>query len=223
MKLDEARTYVTDSLLHVTSGDFGSAKIDRAIKRAGMEFVRETNCDVGTATISITSGTGASGTNVSASSNVGQTFEVDQFIRAYITASDNIDEVGLVPHKTILRRYETTAGESATARPYWLAFESPAKMLLYPNPDSGYSMTLVHRNPFIDLTAGTTTPAATTLNVPQEYVFEMLEGAAGYLIRGAPGHLDWKSKIESFGKSIEEAKAHFVSKFSGVVDMQTQG
>lgn len=195
--LQEARKVVTDSVLHIGETTFDSDKIDRAIKVSCERFLRETGISrtVGTVTVN------------SAASTIDVTTTLTDFLPGCLVelpfiASTN-SRLQVVSYQNLIMQKDMMDG--ATGRPELIAWNSPTAGYLFPTTDAQYIISFVYVQPLTSFTPGT--KAHVTLNVPDRYVYEVLwTGTKAALIRGAPGHPDWKDAQAEFEALIARAK-----------------
>jgi hypothetical protein len=197
LTLQEAREVVTDSVLHIGDTTFYADKIDRAIKVSCERFLRETGIarTVGTVTVN------------SAASTIDVPATVTDFLPGclvelpFIAATNS--RLQVVSYQNLVTQRDQMEG--ATGRPELIAWNSPTAGYLFPTTNAQYIISFVYVQPLISFTPGTKTRVV--LNIPDRYVYEVLwTGAKAALVRGAPGHPDWKDAQVEFEALIARAK-----------------
>jgi hypothetical protein len=208
--LSEARSILTDSVLHVGNTSFSDAKQDRAIKAACQRFIRETKCNYQSFSVPIVSG--------SASLNVQTTiagFDIQQFMTARIGYSP----VLRTSFQAIEREY---AEGVVSGQPTKIAFYAANDAILFPTPNANATLTLTARTNLLAWTDGMNTPNTVTLNVPAEWARDIIWwGARGYMLYGLKGHGEAEPSMKMFGELIQTASAYFGSDQSGLTDRNT--
>jgi|18_taG_2_1085343.scaffolds.fasta_scaffold00815_6 hypothetical protein len=207
--LSDARTLLTDSILHVGSASITDEQKDEALYAAGSEFVRETQCLTDSTNITVAINTNS----VDVTATITD-FTRDRFNRAEI----DFYNVGLTDYEALRQANE---GDNAVkGRPTLCAFLTDDFMLFNKKALQAYTMKLTHREPMTEWTIGTAD--VTTLNLPDEWVKQVIwMGAKAYLLRGAPGFPDATVAEQRFAALIEQAKMHFAPLTPGVRDRQT--
>ena len=211
MKLNEARSVVEDSVLHVGSDTYSPEKRDRAIKYACKRFIRETNCSVQLADFPISSGD----TLVDISNKPGLSdFIRDQFLWAHLSTDQ--EELRLVPYRSLIRRQNN---QGTTGTPTHISWADEKQAYFYPGANKAYTVRMERRRPLVTWESGTDNPGAVTLNIPEEWIEDVLwTGAKFALIGGAPGPPDSNVAGQRFDLLIAEAKAHFTAGDAGMAD-----
>lgn len=209
MELNSARDLVRDSALHIAPNEtFDDAKVDRAIQASCNHFLRET--DASTTTTSITVSQGTSTVDIP-SSVTG--FIQDDFIQAEI----GNQRLRLVPYRSNLRRFEVSTPKGKPTR---IGFRTDGLAKFDTQTDQQYTLDLTHTQRLVSFTAGT--QSNPELNLPKEYEHDVLWfGAAGYLLRGSPGHPDAQAKMQTFGQIVENARSEFPKVTTGLRDAQS--
>lgn len=181
MILTEARETVRDGVLHISQNTFEDAKIDRAIRFPGNDFVNHTKCTRATADVAITSSTPA--LDITATSGM-SAFHPGQLINCRIGTRRPLD---VVDFNYMLHLHEN---HTASGRPTHIAFNGPGDALLYPTPDANYTLKVTWDEPFTVWTPGDNDPDNITLNIPDRYIDAVLWfGASAALVYGEAGSL----------------------------------
>lgn len=210
MILSEARTTLTDSVLHIGATVIGDDKKDRAIRESFHEFVSKTNCLQATTAVSLAAAT--------ATVNIAGTitgFIPDYWVRGFIGYSEvaltTWDDVASLLGVAVPRR----------GRPVRIAIKTPTVAAVWPVPDAAYSLDVTYTQPFPTITPGGS--GSTDLLVPDEWAGRILHtGTKWYLLNGAPGHPDAVAAEKAWMALLEEARLHFAEPQPGVADRQTQ-
>jgi hypothetical protein len=197
--VEEARAKVLDSILHTGTTTFSESKLDRAIIASVNRFLRETRLSRKTHSISISDGVisysmatlAAAGTDLEARVGVAH------------VASTDWERVKYTDYNNIRHRHEK---ESADGKPELIGFDGD-NMIVYPTPDAAYTLT-VQTYELQDVSSWTIggtdgTTLAVTLDVPDRWVDDVLWfGARGYLLFGAPGHVDASAAMAEFTRVL---------------------
>jgi len=210
--LEEARAILVGSVLHIRSGTLTNAELDRAILAAGRRFVRASNAASELVTLAIPAGTSL----VTVTSLTGlDTFVRDQcqHLQDAVTGREIFER----PYLSLARR---ASDASAVADwPDYYAFPTDSQMYLYPAPRANRNLTMLRRVPFGNFSIGDPLPATKYLNIPDEWVHDVLHfGAKYYLLGGAPGHPDAAVAGQEFDRLIMEARVRFIDGRPGTED-----
>ena len=211
MKLNEARSVVEDSVLHVGNDTYSPEKKDRAIKYACKRFIRETNCSVQLVDFPISPGD----TLVDISNKPGLSdFIRDQFFWAHLSTDQ--EELRLVPYRSLIRR-QTNQGKAG--KPTHISWADEKQAYFYPGAGKSYAVRMERRRPLVAWESGTDNPGAVALNIPEEWIEDVLwTGGKFALIGGAPGPPDSNVAGQRFDLLIAEAKDHFTVGDPGMAD-----
>lgn len=167
------------------TGSTGDARIDRAIKMAGDEFVRVTkNTRTTDSTVSFTTASAtASLTSISDTVNAQNWLYAEVQGTATTAAVTRIDYHGLLH-----RRYDgNTAGE------YFVAFKDQNTLELDHVPNEELTIRVTYTPYFTDFTIGSSTPTDVTFNVEDRYLQQIANlGAAMYLAREVQDRLTFE-------------------------------
>lgn len=197
MDLVEARKVLMDSVLHADANAFDVDKQDRALRVSFERFMRETKIarTVGSVTIA----------NAATTLDVTATltdFRPECLTSAPYISAENV-QLQVVSFDCLLTRKNTSGTTSGT--PELIAWLSPSLGHLFPTADAQYTLSVPYWQPFTAFTPGTKTNP--TLNVPDRWAYDVIwSGARGALLRGAPGHEDWRAADEQFERLIQEAR-----------------
>lgn len=176
MTLTEAREYVISSVLSVSQGTYGDAKIDRAIQFAGKMFMEKTKVNLKRATITLAAGERF----VDVQSQVPD-FDYWRYARAQINHQGYIYRVLRSDYAKLQMCY---TNNSQTGRPTRFAFQTNNRAILYPKPEQQYNMEITYAESFVDWVPGASGDSV-TLNIPGDYVRTVLAyGAGTYLLYG---------------------------------------
>lgn len=210
LTLAEWRSIVIDSVLMAQNSYIGDYhKIDRAILGAGNRFVRETKCTAVSANITITSGTEAVDCTATATDFLPQSFMLGE-IGYY--------KVRFADYEQIRASYENS---TSTGRPTYIGFRTPAQGVLYPQPDTGYTMRLTYYQPF---TYWTPAQADDTilLNIPARWAHDVAWFGVGTQMQygeTAQGSLYAEKGLSRFMELIKEAKGAFsLDSYDSIMD-----
>lgn len=166
MIITDARTHVRQFARDgLDSTLYGNADIDRAIQVVGQRFCRETRClrraDDVTATVS------SATLDISAIVTAG--FRPEQLIDVYIAGYG--EPLSIIDYTT-LNQYQTD--QPATTKPEAVAFPTQTTAQVYPTPDIAYALKFRWWERFTSWTAGDAAAGATSLNLPDDYLLEIL-------------------------------------------------
>lgn len=209
MTLEEARQTLQKSILQVGDQDFPPDRLDRAIRGSFNRFLRETH---------------VSRTTVDATTVISQvTLDVtaapggEDFLPGYLYAESFISSSGTDQYKEVNKsswrqvREELQLSQT-TGRPELIAWLGPSRGYLFPIPDLAYSISFPFWKPLVNWEIGTPDGSDIELNVPKQYVDDVLWwGARSYLLRGAPGHPEVEAATQAFEMLIDESKGDAIS------------
>lgn len=200
LTLTQARAVVRNSVLHVPNGSYSNEQIDNAILFVGKMWMRDTKCVVKFGQVAIVDGE----REIDIQGALPD-FDFWSYIRAQIVTTEN--------HiKTVYRdNYQSVANAycngGTSGRPRALGMKDNATALLYPEPDDDYTLHVFYGEPFVEFTAGTLSPDSVTINVPADFVRDVLWFGAGtalvfgenyqnmYPTRGWSYFMDLKKKV----------------------------
>lgn len=203
--LNTARQVVRDSALHIGNSTFSDEKVDDAIKDIGSEFLRVTNAELNTTSITLNSGV----SEVDLTSSI-TGFSANDYEYGEI---DNYP-VRLVPYQTILRRFQA---RTPKGRPTRIAFRPDDKGLLNKQADQQYTFNVTHAAKLTSFDSGTASNPS--INLPDEYAVSVLKWGARYsLLHGAPGHPDSEAARGEWFRILRQANAQYGRISSGVLD-----
>lgn len=204
LTLKEARATLLSSVLHVSERDFVPLDLDRAIRGSFNRFLRETQITRTTTAVPTVSGTAT--LDITATSGAGEfrpgmlldvpfiSSATGTYYPVYGAAWDAI--------RSQLR--ESTARD----RPEQIAWLTADTAYLYPIPDAVYTITFTWWAPLTSFNAGTGDPGAVSLNIPEQYVDDLLYwGTRAYLLKGLPGHPEADSSMAEFKEFVRQAKS----------------
>jgi hypothetical protein len=164
------------------SSMYDTADVDRAIAFIGTRFCRVTKCvKTKTAMTALTISSAALPAFPTG-------FRPERLIRAYITDYPMLRVVDT----DLLRRWRNTTPRTDT--PEMIAFDSQTTGEVYPTPVAASVITLLWWESFTTFTAGTATPDAVTLNIPEDILNEIL-------VWGPPCVLQWNDPEHGYASS----------------------
>lgn len=211
VSLTEARTATTTSALHIGSSSLSNAKVDRALLRAGHEFLRSTDA----LRLASTHTVAANATSFNPQTGLSG-FVEDRFVRAYIASP--LSQLQKVDDEAMLDRLDERAVTRGT--PTLISFESQAVARVWPSPKAAVTVTLITRDVCLPV-AFSPGDSATgiTYNLPNEWVYDVIGlGARYYLLAGAPGHPDAAQAGADWKDKLAEARLHFGTTRTGLQD-----
>lgn len=193
MDLAEARKTLTDSVLHIGRTDYPVDKQDRALKFALERFLRQTRCNATVTNFTMTA--------ASATQDVTGTFTnfmPSQVVRCRIgykpVVQKNANEV--------MRKLDESTTQD---RPEMIAWEAANSALVYPIPDSAYTLSLSRAAPLISWSEGTVEDVE--INVPDQFVRDAIWfGASSALVYGQSGSLYASDGWKIFEDLIKEVR-----------------
>lgn len=198
MTLKTARDVVRNLALHIGGSTFSDEKVDMAIRIAGEKFLRETLADRTTVNVA----TAADDTTLDVTATAADFMPGTLLVPPFIGSTDQ--KLSVVTFENI-RQLRNQGGTSG--RPEAIAWLTPGEAHIFPTADAIYTITFAYYKPLVSYTNGDATPGDVTINIPDRYVYEvMANGAAGQLLQGAPGHPDWRAKLDAFEQLIYEAR-----------------
>lgn len=211
MLLVQAEELLVKSVVHAGQRSW-EGKTRPAIKGAGLRFVRDTGCTRKTYKVPLASG--------SYELDIRKTipgFIEDQLIWARI---DNVF-LELVSVPTVRRELE----EIEVNRPTRFTFEDDETVVFDRQADQDYTVRFTRREPFVDFDLDSATADDIKLNIPDEWVYEVVWwGARAWLLKGAAGHREDAEAAEAeFTKVIERAAARFAGTTRGTQDRNVVG
>ena len=210
--LEAARSILLNAVLHVDNSTLGTTNQDDAIKAACNEFIVVTDCNKKVTSISLA----ADAKEFNPVSTI-TTFEEDQFIDAEIS----FNPVKLVAYEMIRDRYADGAAPTP-GRPQWMAMRTKTKVYVYPPPKVATTLELRHRETLTSFTSGTVSPASVSLNVPDEWIHQILHtGAKWRLLAGLPGHPDAATAGQEWRALLVMAAQRFGRTIPGIDDRNT--
>ena len=189
MDIEEARSTLLDSALHISNSTFDNTKVDRAIRDAGNEWLYVTHSDEATTDIALA----ASVSSVNITSTVSN-FTVSQFVRAEISNRD----MALVDYQTVSRRFD---GNSPVGQPTMIGFRNDSLAQFDVTTATTHTLNLTYWKQLTAWTLGSTTTAVlgASLNIPEEFAGNIIRwGARAYMIYGAPGHADADAAMQKW-------------------------
>jgi hypothetical protein len=155
------------------SSMYSDADVDRAIQAIGDDWIHHTRC---TRTLSDLSLTADDSDLPSLSSLATAGFLPEQIVRVYIASEGDLS---VVPHETLLYEQEVNP---RTDTPEWLAFTTATAGEVYPTPDTAYTLKVLWVPPLTSFTAGTASPDAVSLNIPDHHLrLALIYGATALL------------------------------------------
>ena len=204
--LDEARTTVESGALHVATGSYSNAEVDRAIRFVGNDFVESTHCTHTSTTFTV--GTGSNVVDFTGETGLGL-FQPTNLIWMSV---DNY-ELKRAPLHSVYRRFQES---TPLGRPQWVAFEGADRAVLYPQPDQTYTLRLHWYETFTSFTIGTGTPGSVTLNIPEQYVDGVLRwGAATALVYNDPDSLYAQTGWQQYEALKQRVAAQYMNPPTG--------
>lgn len=208
--LTQGRTILRNSVLHVGGSSYENDKLDDAILACCNEFARETNCTIETVSLAF-----AAGEALKSMTSLGVSrWEADQFLSAHLAST--LAQLEHVSYETIRRRRQA---DDSPGTPAKIAPADANQIIIHPKAAAAVTISLRRRQPFVSFTAGMATPDSVLLNIPIEWVRQVLwTGGKFYLLGGAPGHPDAADAGRRFDALIESAKAHFADGRPGTTD-----
>jgi len=189
MDIEEARSTLLDSALHISDSTFDKTKIDRAIRDAGNEWLYVTHSDEATTDIALA----ASVSSVNITSTVSN-FTVSQFVRAEISNRD----MALVDYQTVSRRFD---GNSPVGQPTMIGFRNDSLAQFDVTTATTHTLNLTYWKQLTSWVLGdaATSTIETSLNIPEEFAGNIIRwGARAYMIYGAPGHADADAAMQKW-------------------------
>jgi len=166
VNLSTARTWVRQYARNAgDSSMYSDADIDRAIATVGNRFVRETRCLKTTDSLALT-------TSSSALPSLPTGFRAERSIRAWVLLAGVAKGTLQFPlHSDLV---EAQIRRARTGLPMFIAFDSWTTGEVYPTPDQDYTVKLQWQQFFTTLAPDGSTDGATTLNLPDDWLAEIL-------------------------------------------------
>lgn len=179
LTLSELRTIVRNVCLNRPdlNDSAGSARIDRAIKMAGDEFVRRTRN-----TRTVDDSVSFSTTDGTASlSSITDTVDAWTFVEGQVIGTATTADVSRIDYRSLtFKRQE----QSYVDDNYFFAFKDDSTVQLDRTPSESLTFRIVYSPYFTDFTIGSSTPGDVTFNVADRYLQQIANlGAAMYLAR----------------------------------------
>lgn len=196
--LDTARDLLLNAVINGDSDEFSNTRLDDAIKSACEHFLRNVPCSRETASITIASG--ASTVDIT---NTVTDFSEPMWWDAYISG----DRIEKIPIRTMERK---RSGVIQSGKPTAAAVYTDSDVRFDKQADQEYSMTLIYVNTLEDFASGHASPATVTLNIPDQYVRDVIMlGASGYLLEGLPNHPEYAIRTQRYEAMVAQARMYY--------------
>ena len=210
-------TVARSHLVGATKADasaFTTTEQDEALQAAFSQFIRDSNCDTELTDLSLA----ADAQLVDVVSSIAN-WHPTQFMWGHITATPR-RRIVVKPYRQLI---EETGGEDKTAEPEFVSFPSNTQAYFYPKLKVARTYRIQRRLPMVAWTAGTADPASTTINIPEEWVYQVSHaGGLYYLVKGLGMYPEAMGFYEQFLKLINDAKDAFPGSEGGDSDRHDQ-
>lgn len=181
MTVTEARDWITQFLRSgAATSDYSAADKDRGLITVCEQFARMTRCVQVAGTVALTAASAV------ADCSGLTTFRPERIMSAHLVTK--ACELQLPGFEDVHRRQIECPRSGAPER---LAFETTTATsgIVYPTPDVNYNLRIKWWEPMITFTPGTVTPDAITLNIPRDYLPQILSlGVPSALQANHPSH-----------------------------------
>lgn len=181
MTLTEARDWITQFLRSgASTSDYSAADKDRGLITVCEQFARKTRCVQVAGTVALAADSAV------ADCSALTTFRPERILSAHLTTEEC--ELELPGYQNVHQHQIRCTG---TGKPRRLAFETTTATsgIVHPTPDAVYSLRVKWWEPFVSFTAGTGTPDTISLNIPRDFMPQILSlGVPSALQANHPSH-----------------------------------